>query len=71
MSDFDFEYSWEMCPNCEKEQPLVNGFVVHTCVECGEPLFPCSLCDMESVNCSEECPFKNIEKHDEETSIIP
>lgn len=71
MSDFDFKYSYEMCPHCETEQPLVNGFVVHTCIECGEPLFPCSLCDMDSVNCSEECPFETIEKHDEETSIIP
>ena len=68
MSDFDFGHSWEMCPNCETEQPLVNGFVVHTCIECGEPLLPCSMCDMDVVKCS-ECPFKNNDYDKEESNI--
>ena len=69
MSNFDFKYSYEMCPHCEMEQPLVNGFVVHTCIECGEPLFPCSMCDMESIICSKDCPFKNNNYDKKESNI--
>ena len=43
----------EFCSNCGSDDTIVNEFKVYYCVECGERLLPCSLCDLEC----EDCPF--------------
>jgi phage terminase large subunit GpA-like protein len=55
----DTYWGAELCPHCGKE----NGFVWEEgtprrikCSECGTEMLLCSLCDMDSVDCS-KCPY--------------
>jgi Zn ribbon nucleic-acid-binding protein len=57
--DKDFYEGAELCPHCSHE----NNFVwiegtsrVIKCKECGEEMLLCSLCDMDTVDCS-KCPY--------------
>lgn len=45
---------YELCPECENEVVLENGFAVQTCPECGKPILPCSICD----GCRTPCPLE-------------
>ena len=46
----------EWCPNCEEEAKLKAIFKVQICPNCGKPIKPCALCDMDKVDCS-KCPL--------------
>lgn len=49
MQDYTFEY----CPNCEKDVVIFSQGVT-ACPACGEPLAPCSMCE----TCSyDTCPY--------------
>ena len=51
------KYTDELCPHCNNEvQILINGISI--CPECGEKILPCSMCDMNSVNCN-YCKWEN------------
>ena len=43
---------YEMCPECETEVKLKAEFKVQTCPNCGKPIKPCAMCDMDKVDCS-------------------
>jgi len=59
------DYSWcdkfndlgtiinEWCPCCESEVTLDKVFQIQECPICGKPIKPCSICDMDKVNCVE------------------
>jgi hypothetical protein len=42
----------EWCPNCCDEVKLDNEFRVQICPTCGKWILPCSMCDMDKVDCS-------------------
>ena len=58
----------ELCPYCEYEVKLKNKFEVQTCTNCGKSILPCSLCNMDKVDCS-KCPLEN-NKNKKETSCV-
>ncbi len=41
----------EWCSNCEGEVEIKNIPEKQICPECGESIWPCSLCDHNSVSC--------------------
>lgn len=43
----------EWCSHCGSDYTEVNEFKKYYCIECGERLLPCQLCDLEC----DECPF--------------
>ena len=45
----------ELCPNCGKENEFkyIGRAAIYFCQHCRETLIPCSLCDMDIVNCDE------------------
>ena len=43
----------ELCPRCESEVTLDKVFQIQECPSCGKPIKPCSMCDMNQVNCDE------------------
>lgn len=46
---------YEWCDNCGQEVKIsIKG---GNCKFCGHFIFPCSLCDMDKVNCN-ECEFE-------------
>lgn len=48
--------TFEWCDECGQESEiLING---GKCEHCGKFLLPCSMCDMDKVNC-QNCKFKN------------
>lgn len=47
----------ELCPYCEHEVELENKFESQQCPNCNKIILPCSLCDMDKVNCS-KCPIE-------------
>lgn len=52
----------EWCPNCESENEFeLKGRKLYICHNCGYALAPCSLCDMDNVNCA-ECELAEIAK---------
>lgn len=46
-------YTVEWCPYCEQEV-VIYAHVITECPECGEKLFPCSVCTQECCNCPYE-----------------
>lgn len=54
--DFLEETTWEMCPECEAEVELDMILKMQVCPSCGKPIAPCSICDMNFVNCT-LCPI--------------
>lgn len=46
----------EWCSKCEQEVKLKSIFKVQICPNCGKPIKPCALCDMDKVACS-KCPL--------------
>ena len=48
--DLSRETTVEWCPYCNNEV-VIPTFGVSTCPECGKPILPCSMCDMDKVNC--------------------
>jgi len=53
----------EYCSNCGEEAILNYDFKIQKCSECGELIFPCSLCEMDYVNCFGECPLNKVKKY--------
>lgn len=51
-----YKYTYELCPNCEEEVKLKAEFIKQICPSCKEEILPCSLCDMDQVDCS-KCPL--------------
>lgn len=49
------ELTTEWCDNCGEETEITDKGGI--CKGCGKFLLPCSLCDMNKVNC-EKCKFK-------------
>lgn len=48
--------TFEWCDECGQESEIsING---GKCEHCGKFLLPCSMCDMDKVNC-QNCKFKN------------
>ena len=43
----------EWCSNCTTEVEIESIAQVQACPECGEPIWPCSLCDHNRVKCSQ------------------
>ena len=50
-----WDYTWEMCPCCETEV-AIKPFGISFCPECGEPILPCSMCNMDYHDCG-ICPY--------------
>lgn len=42
----------EWCSNCCQEVTIDAEFKEQVCPNCGEIILPCSLCDMDTVECS-------------------
>ena len=42
----------EWCPLCESEVVLDNTFKIQKCPSCKNPIKPCSMCDMNKLNCN-------------------
>lgn len=43
----------EWCPFCENEVRIkAIPCVIQTCPKCGKPIRACSLCDMDTVDCT-------------------
>ncbi len=56
LQSLEFEITiTERCPECDTETKISNngGF----CEHCGKWVKPCSMCDMDSVNCK-KCPYE-------------
>lgn len=58
--------AYEWCPFCEDEVELKAEFKIQICPNCGRPIIPCSICDMERTPCfkcplDEECVKLNYE----------
>ncbi|MGL5642125.1 MAG: hypothetical protein ACRDDM_07650 [Paraclostridium sp.] len=51
-----YETCTQYCTSCECEVELENIHSVQNCPHCENEVYPCSLCDMDSVKCS-ECQF--------------
>ncbi len=43
--------TWEVCPECESEV-VIPAYRASRCPECGRRIIPCSMCDMEFMDCS-------------------
>lgn len=56
-----FDYCDELCPECDNEV-IIASDRPSICPKCGNVILPCSMCDMEKVSCSVDCPFKNQTK---------
>lgn len=54
--DFLTEEVTEYCIECENEVDLKTELRMQVCPCCGKPIAPCSICDMDFVNCS-KCPI--------------
>jgi len=54
-----YNYTYEMCPKCEREVKLKNKFRVQECPKCGERILPCSICthDKNYMKC-DTCPLE-------------
>lgn len=50
-----WDYTTEWCPNC-CEEVVIAPFGISFCSNCGEPILPCSMCDMHYVDCG-NCPY--------------
>lgn len=47
-----FNKTYELCPFCEYEIELkCIKFKQQSCSNCGELIFPCSLCNYDEMNC--------------------
>ena len=49
--------TYEYCPLCETEVELEFEFKVQICPNCGKPILPCSICDMDFNPCF-KCPLQ-------------
>lgn len=47
----------EMCPECGHEVNIPNTFKVHVCPNCGQPIKPCSMCNMDMHSDCKLCPL--------------
>lgn len=47
----------EICPHCENEVPLLNKLIKQVCPNCNEEIYPCSMCDIDNLNCN-NCPIE-------------
>lgn len=47
-----YKYTYEVCPHCNEEVKLDAVFKLQLCPGCKELIKPCSLCDMDKVNCN-------------------
>jgi len=52
LNPIDYRYVWEECPNCGHEVRLISKMIWQECPICKVNIKPCSLCDMDVVNCS-------------------
>lgn len=41
-----------MCPWCDHEVMLQAIYKIQQCPNCKRPIIPCSLCDMDKVDCT-------------------
>ena len=48
----EIDFIWEWCDDCNEEVILENKFIIQTCPNCHHKIKPCSLCDMDMVNCN-------------------
>lgn len=61
--DYLEDTTFEMCPICESEVELDFILKTQVCPVCGQPILPCSICDMDIAKCT-ECPLKDTCKRD-------
>lgn len=54
--DYFTETFTEMCAECEAEVELKTELRMQICPNCGKPIAPCGLCNMDFVSCS-QCPL--------------
>lgn len=54
--DYFTETLTEMCAECEAEVELKTELRMQICPNCGKPIAPCGLCNMDFVSCS-QCPL--------------
>lgn len=53
---------YEWCSHCEDEVELKAEFKVQICPNCGRPILPCAMCDMDFNPCF-KCPLeKELDK---------
>ena len=57
--DYLEDITYEMCPECETEVELEMVLKKQICPNCGKVIYPCSICDMDIVNCN-ECPLDAV-----------
>ena len=51
-------YTYEVCPICDKEVRLEAEMKIQECPECGAQILPCSLCDPDTCDCK-NCDLEN------------
>ncbi len=51
----------ELCPNCGVEVDIKEGCIKQNCPNCGKRILPCSLCNMDEVNCK-DCLGKKVQE---------
>ncbi|MBQ8997780.1 MAG: hypothetical protein IJ086_03680 [Clostridium sp.] len=57
----------EYCSSCGANANLSYDFKIQRCSECGELVYPCTLCEQEYVNCFNECPLNKVKKYELKT----
>ena len=57
----------EFCSTCGANAKISYNFKIQRCNECGELIYPCSLCEQDYVNCFGECPLNKIKTYELET----
>jgi len=56
-----YRKTYELCPHCGREVELKAVMKLQKCPNCHKQIIPCSLCDMDKVDCS-KCKLSKRQK---------